>query len=71
MSLTKQGFANSDKPVTSFSLDVIISVGHRIKSPQGTKFRIWANKILKEYLVIGYAINEQHLLMDLVFQREN
>ena len=53
--------ANSDKPVTAFSLDVIISVGYRIKSSQGTKFRIWANKILKEYLIKGYVLNEQKL----------
>ncbi|MBN8865682.1 MAG: virulence RhuM family protein, partial [Sphingobacteriales bacterium] len=42
--------ANSDKPVTSYSLDVITSVGYRVKSPRGTQFRIWANKILKDYL---------------------
>jgi prophage maintenance system killer protein len=53
--------ANSDKPVTSFSLDVIISVGYRIKSIQGTKFRIWANRILKDHLLKGYSINEQKL----------
>ena len=39
-------FANSDKPVKLFSLDVIISVGYRVKSVQGTKFRQWANKII-------------------------
>ncbi len=53
--------ANSDKPITAFSLDVIISVGYRVKSPQGTKFRIWANKALKDYLAKGYAINENRL----------
>ena len=40
--------ANSDKPVKFFSLDVIISVGYRVKSVRGTQFRQWANKILKE-----------------------
>lgn len=40
-----------------YNLDVIISVGYRVKSQRGTQFRIWANKILKEYLVKGYAIN--------------
>jgi len=44
-----------------YSLDVIISVGYRVKSQRGTQFRIWANKILKEYLVKGYAINEKRL----------
>ena len=41
-----------------YNLDVIISVGYRIKSQQGTQFRIWANKILKEYLIKGFSINE-------------
>ena len=53
--------ANSDKPVAAYSLDVIISVGYRVKSPQGTQFRIWANTILKDYLITGYAINEKRL----------
>jgi len=44
-----------------YNLDVIISVGYRVKSKQGTQFRIWANKILKEYLVKGYAVNEKRL----------
>jgi prophage maintenance system killer protein len=53
--------ANSDKPVTAYSLDVIVSVGYRVKSSRGTQFRIWANKILKNYLIKGYAINEKRL----------
>jgi len=53
--------ANSDKPVTAYSLEVITSVGYRVKSARGTQFRIWANKILKDYLVKGYAINEKRL----------
>lgn len=44
-----------------YNLDVIISVGYRVKSKQGTQFRIWANSILKEYLIKGYAINEKRL----------
>jgi len=47
--------------VDHYNLDVIISVGYRIKSQRGTQFRIWANKILKEYLVKGYAVNEKRL----------
>ena len=50
-------FANSDKPVKLFSLDVIISVGYRVKSTQGTRFRQWANKVIKEYLLKGYCIH--------------
>lgn len=42
-----------------YNLDVIISVGYRVKSQCGTQFRIWANKILKDYLIKGYAINQQ------------
>lgn len=42
-----------------YNLDVIISVGYRVKSLRGTQFRIWANKVLKEYLIQGYAINHK------------
>jgi len=47
--------------VDYYNLDVIISVGYRIKSARGTQFRIWANKILKDYLIKGYSINEERL----------
>src|ERR1700748_3747578 len=47
--------------VEYYNLDVVISVGYRVNSKRGTQFRIWANKVLKEYLVKGYAINEQKL----------
>ena len=47
--------------VNQYNLDVVISVGYRVKSQQGTRFRIWANRILKDYLVRGYALNEQRL----------
>lgn len=47
------------KPTKIYSLDVIISVGYRVKSKRGTQFRIWANSILKEYLVKGYAIRKE------------
>jgi len=43
--------------VNMYTLNVIISVGYRVKSIMGVKFRIWANKVLKEYLLKGYAIN--------------
>lgn len=46
------------QPVAFFSLDVIISVGYRVKSQRGIQFRIWANKVLKEYLVKGYVVNK-------------
>jgi prophage maintenance system killer protein len=47
------------KPVPFYDLDVIISVGYRVKSKRGTAFRIWARKIIKDYLVKGYAVNER------------
>jgi len=52
----KMRIANSDKPVTLYSLDVIISVGYRVKSNEGTKFRIWANKILRNQLLHGIQL---------------
>ena len=44
-----------------YNLDMIISVGYRVNSKRGTQFRIWANKVLKEYLIKGYALNEKKL----------
>ena len=58
--------ANSDKPIKLFSLDVIISVGYRVKSNRGTQFRIWANQVLKDYLLRGYAVQAR---IDLLEQR--
>lgn len=49
------------KNVKHYNLDVIISVGYRVKSKQGTQFRIWANTILKKHLVNGYTVNEKRL----------
>lgn len=49
--------------VDFYNLDVIISVGYRIKSKRGTQFRIWANKILKEYLLNGFILNEKKLIL--------
>lgn len=53
----KMRIANSDKPVSLYSLDVIISVGYRVKSKEGIIFRKWANNILKQYLLKGYVID--------------
>ena len=47
----------SDKPIKVYSLNVIISVGYRVKSPRGTQFRIWATNVLREYLLRGYAFS--------------
>lgn len=51
--------ALSDKPIILYSLDVIISVGYRVKSKRGTQFRIWANQILKQYLLNGHVVNQR------------
>jgi len=54
--------ANSDRPVALYSLDVIISVGYRVKSQRGVEFRRWANSVLKKYILQGYAVN--HIRMN-------
>ncbi|MEA5001041.1 MAG: RhuM family protein [Endomicrobiaceae bacterium] len=57
----KMHIAKSDKPVSFYNLDVIISVGYRVNSIQGTQFRIWATNILRKHLVDGYTINKQRI----------
>ena len=57
----KMHIANSDKPVSLYSLDVIISIGYRVKSQNGVIFRKWANKVLKDYMIKGYAVNQKRL----------
>jgi len=54
-------FPNSDKPVKCYSLDVIISVGYRVKSHRGTQFRIWATQRIREYIVKGFTMNDDLL----------
>lgn len=53
--------ANSDRPVAIYSLDVIISVGYRVKSQRGVEFRRWANSVLKDYILKGYAVNDKRI----------
>ena len=59
--MQKMHIANSDKPVSFYNLDVIISVGYRVKSKNGVLFRQWATKILKDYMLKGYAVNQKRL----------
>lgn len=59
--LQKMQTPNSDKPVAFYNLDVIISVGYRVKSQRGTQFRQWATRVLRDHLVKGYTIHEQRL----------
>ncbi len=54
-----EGGRSVERKVEYYNLDVIISVGYRVKSKQGTQFRIWANKILKDYLLKGYSLNQR------------
>ncbi len=56
-------FPFSDKPTKVYNLDVIISVGYRVKSQRGIQFRRWATSVLKEYLLRGYSVNQQLLAM--------
>jgi hypothetical protein len=54
-----EGSRKTRRKIKHYNLDVIISVGYRVKSYRGTQFRIWANKVLKDYLLRGYAINQR------------
>lgn len=47
------------QPAAFYTLDVIISVGYRVKGKRGVQFRQWANRVLKQYLIKGYAVNER------------
>src|SRR5690554_3171483 len=59
--MQKMHIANSDKPVVFYPLDVIISVGYRVKSQRGVQFRQWATRVLKDHLVQGYTLNQRRL----------
>ena len=59
--MQKMHIANSDKPVAYYSLDVVISVGYRVKSNRGVEFRKWANSVLKQYILQGYAVNHNRI----------
>lgn len=61
LQVRKEGTRTVKRKQLHYNLDAIISVGYRVKSARATQFRIWANKILKEYLVQGYAVNEKRL----------
>ena len=69
----KTHFANSDKPVNLYNLDMILAVGYRVKSKRGNSFRRWANSILKQYLLKGHVINESRCMAhsDNIIQMSN
>ena len=59
LTVRQEGVRTIKRKVEFFNLDVIISVGYRVKSLRGTQFRIWANNILREYLLKGYVLNHR------------
>lgn len=59
LTVQMEGKRKVKRMISYYCLDVIISVGYRVKSQRGTQFRIWANKVLKDYLLKGYAINHR------------
>lgn len=59
LTVQKEGNRSVKRKITVYNLDVIISVGYRVKSKRGTHFRIWANKIIKDYLLKGYAVHHR------------
>lgn len=59
LTVQKEGERKVSREIKYYNLDVIISVGYRVKSKRGIAFRIWANKVLKQYLIKGYAVNER------------
>lgn len=61
LTVQSEGDRKVKRKISYYNLDVIISLGYRVKSRQGTKFRIWATQRLKDYLIQGYAINERRL----------
>lgn len=61
LQVQNEGGRNVNRSKKFYNLDVIISVGYRVKSLRGTQFRIWANKVLKEYLLKGFAMNDDLL----------
>ena len=72
----KMHFAHSDKPVMYYSLDIILSVGYRTNSSVAIAFRRWANTVLKQYLLQGYAVNQTRLtqlnqVIDIISRSDN
>ena len=71
LTVQQEGNRKIKRNVKIYNLDVIISVGYRVKSQRGTQFRIWANKVLKEYLLKGYAVsNRIEVLENKVYKLE-
>ena len=61
VTVQKEGNRDVTRKIEYYNLDVIISVGYKVKSKNGVIFRKWANKILKDYMIKGYAVNQKRL----------
>jgi len=61
LTVQKEGSRNVKRMIKLYNLDVIISVGYRVKSKRGTEFRIWATQVLREYITQGYTVNQRRL----------
>jgi len=57
----KEGTRNVTRNLKLYNLDAVISVGYRVNSKRGVQFRIWANQVIKDFLIKGYALNEKRL----------
>lgn len=64
LTVQKEGKRSVKRNISYYNLDVIISVGYRVKSLRGTQFRQWANKVLKEYLLRGYSVNQRMMQLE-------
>ena len=64
LTVQSEGERKVNRIVSFYNLDVIISVGYRVKSQRGTRFRQWANGVLKDYLLKGYSINDKLIQME-------
>ena len=64
LTVQKEGNRNVQRNISYYNLDVIISVGYRVKSLRGTQFRQWANTVLKDYLLRGYSINQRLMQLE-------
>ena len=68
LTVQKEGIRVVKRKIEYYNLDVIISVGYRVKSKQGTQFRIWATNVLRDYLLKGYALNQRMNRMENNFE---
>jgi len=68
LTVRNEGRRKIQRKINLYNLDVVISVGYRVKSKQGTQFRIWANQVIKDYLLKGYSVNIRMNRLEVDFQ---